>query len=98
MDEDDLQLNFVRVKDDVLKEVINFGIGFYYVGFVEFDCQLVEELFFNNKIQIFVVISIFVWGVNFFVYLVVVKGIQFYDVKMEGYKDMDFIDVLQMLG
>jgi antiviral helicase SLH1 len=30
--------------------------------------------------------------------LVVVKGTQFYDAKIEGYKDMDLTDVLQMLG
>ena len=31
-------------------------------------------------------------------HLVVVKGTQFFDAKIEGYKDMDLTDVLQMLG
>jgi antiviral helicase SLH1 len=31
-------------------------------------------------------------------HLVVVKGTQFFDAKIEGYRDMDLTDVLQMLG
>ncbi|OAQ86785.1 activating signal cointegrator 1 complex subunit 3 [Purpureocillium lilacinum] len=98
MDEDDLQLNLARVKDDALKEAINFGIGLHHAGLVESDRQLAEELFLNNKIQILVATSTLAWGVNLPAHLVVVKGTQFYDAKMEGYKDMDLTDVLQMLG
>ncbi|POR38815.1 Putative helicase mug81 [Tolypocladium paradoxum] len=98
MDEDDLQLNLTRVKDDALKEAINFGIGLHHAGLVESDRQLAEELFLNNKIQILVATSTLAWGVNLPAHLVVVKGTQFYDAKMEGYKDMDLTDVLQMLG
>ncbi|KAK0391137.1 hypothetical protein NLU13_0639 [Sarocladium strictum] len=98
MDEDDLQLNLARVKDDALKEAINFGIGLHHAGLVESDRQLAEELFLNNKIQILVATSTLAWGVNLPAHLVVVKGTQFYDAKIEGYKDMDLTDVLQMLG
>ncbi|XXG94420.1 Putative steryl acetyl hydrolase mug81 [Hypoxylon texense] len=98
MSEDDLQLNLSRVKDDALKEAINFGIGLHHAGLVESDRQLAEELFLNNKIQILVATSTLAWGVNLPAHLVVVKGTQFYDAKIEGYKDMDLTDVLQMLG
>ncbi|KAI4865811.1 Sec63-domain-containing protein [Hypoxylon rubiginosum] len=98
MSEDDLQLNLTRVKDDALKEAINFGIGLHHAGLVESDRQLAEELFLNNKIQILVATSTLAWGVNLPAHLVVVKGTQFYDAKIEGYKDMDLTDVLQMLG
>ncbi|KAJ1331608.1 antiviral helicase SLH1 [Microdochium nivale] len=98
MDEDDLQLNLARVKDDALKESINFGIGLHHAGLVESDRQLSEELFLNNKIQILVATSTLAWGVNLPAHLVVVKGTQFFDAKIEGYKDMDLTDVLQMLG
>lgn len=98
MDEEDLQLNLARVKDDALKEAINFGIGLHHAGLVESDRQLSEELFLNNKIQILVATSTLAWGVNLPAHLVVVKGTQFYDAKIEGYKDMDLTDVLQMLG
>ncbi|KAI1210026.1 Sec63-domain-containing protein [Annulohypoxylon truncatum] len=98
MSEDDLQLNLARVKDDALKEAINFGIGLHHAGLVESDRQLAEELFLNNKIQILIATSTLAWGVNLPAHLVVVKGTQFYDAKIEGYKDMDLTDVLQMLG
>lgn len=98
MDEDDLQLNLSRVKDDALREAINFGIGLHHAGLVESDRQLAEELFLNNKIQILVATSTLAWGVNLPAHLVVVKGTQFYDAKIEAYKDMDLTDVLQMLG
>ena len=97
-DEDDLQLNLSRVKDEALKEAISFGIGLHHAGLVESDRQLAEELFLNNKIQILIATSTLAWGVNLPAHLVVVKGTQFYDAKMEAYKDMDLTDVLQMLG
>ena len=98
MDEEDLQLNLARVKDDALKEALSFGIGLHHAGLVESDRQLSEELFLNNKIQILVATSTLAWGVNLPAHLVVVKGTQFYDAKIEGYRDMDLTDVLQMLG
>ncbi|KAF7524035.1 hypothetical protein G7054_g11547 [Neopestalotiopsis clavispora] len=98
MEEEDLQLNLARVKDEALKEAISFGIGLHHAGLVETDRQLAEELFLNNKIQILVATSTLAWGVNLPAHLVVVKGTQYYDAKIEGYKDMDLTDVLQMLG
>jgi antiviral helicase SLH1 len=96
MDEEDLQLNLARVRDDALKEAVTFGIGLHHAGLVESDRQLVEELFLNNKIQILVATSTLAWGVNLPAHLVIVKGTQYYDAKIEGYKDMDLTDVLQV--
>lgn len=98
MSEDDLNLNLARVKDDALKEALAFGIGLHHAGLVESDRSLAEELFANNKIQILVATSTLAWGVNLPAHLVVVKGTQFFDAKIEGYRDMDLTDVLQMLG
>ncbi|KAK2759975.1 hypothetical protein FQN54_002711 [Arachnomyces sp. PD_36] len=98
MSEEDLQLNLARVKDDALREALNFGIGLHHAGLVESDRQLSEELFANNKIQVLVATSTLAWGVNLPAHLVVVKGTQFFDAKVEGYVDMDLTDVLQMLG
>lgn len=98
MSEDDLGLNLARVKDEALREALSFGIGLHHAGLVESDRQLSEELFANNKIQILVATSTLAWGVNLPAHLVVVKGTQFFDAKIEGYKDMDLTDVLQMLG
>ncbi|CAK4031933.1 Antiviral helicase SLH1 [Lecanosticta acicola] len=98
MSEDELETNLARVKDEALKEAVSFGIGLHHAGLVESDRQLAEELFANNKIQILVATSTLAWGVNLPAHLVVVKGTQFFDAKIEGYKDMDLTDVLQMLG
>lgn len=98
MTEEDLSLNLSRVKDEALREALSFGIGLHHAGLVESDRSLAEELFANNKIQILVATSTLAWGVNLPAHLVVVKGTQFFDAKIEGYKDMDLTDVLQMLG
>ena len=98
MSEDDLQANLSRVKDEALREALSFGIGLHHAGLVESDRQLAEELFANNQIQILVATSTLAWGVNLPAHLVVVKGTQYFDAKIEGYKDMDLTDVLQMLG
>ncbi|KAK8195009.1 Sec63 Brl domain-containing protein [Phyllosticta capitalensis] len=98
MSEDDLALNLDRVKDDALREALTFGIGLHHAGLVESDRQLSEELFANNKIQILVATSTLAWGVNLPAHLVVVKGTQYFDAKIEAYRDMDLTDVLQMLG
>lgn len=98
MSEEDLQLNLSRVKDEALREALSFGIGLHHAGLVEADRQLAEELFANNKIQVLIATSTLAWGVNLPAHLVVVKGTQYFDAKIEGYKDMDLTDVLQMLG
>lgn len=96
--EEDLQLTLSAVKDAALKEALSFGIGLHHAGLVESDRTLSEQLFAANKIQILVATSTLAWGVNLPAHLVVVKGTQFFDAKIEAYKDMDLTDVLQMLG
>jgi len=96
--EGDLQLTLSAVKDSALREALSFGIGLHHAGLVESDRTLAEQLFASNKIQILVATSTLAWGVNLPAHLVVVKGTQYFDAKVEGYKDMDLTDVLQMLG
>ncbi|KAI5295172.1 hypothetical protein KEM52_002164 [Ascosphaera acerosa] len=98
MPEEDLQMILSSVRDDALREALSFGIGLHHAGLVESDRQLAEELFANNKVQILIATSTLAWGVNLPAHLVVVKGTQYYDAKVEGYVDMDLTDVLQMLG
>ena len=96
--ETDLDLTLSTVKDAALREALSFGIGLHHAGLVESDRTLAEQLFATNKIQILVATSTLAWGVNLPAHLVVVKGTQFFDAKIEGYRDMDLTDVLQMLG
>lgn len=37
-------------------------------------------------------------GVNLPAHLVIIKGTQFFDAKIEAYRDMDLTDILQMMG
>ncbi|KAL9107193.1 MAG: hypothetical protein Q9227_007893 [Pyrenula ochraceoflavens] len=98
MSEDDLQGTLTMVKDSALREALSFGIGLHHAGLVDSDRALTENLFAENRIQVLVATSTLAWGVNLPAHLVVVKGTQFFDAKLGGYKDMDLTDVLQMLG
>lgn len=98
MDAEELQGALSMAKDDTLKMSLQFGIGLHHAGLVDSDRRLSHELFASNKIQILVATSTLAWGVNLPAYLVIIKGTQFYDAKIEAYKDMDLTDVLQMMG
>ncbi|EEB05874.1 ATP-dependent RNA helicase Slh1 [Schizosaccharomyces japonicus yFS275] len=98
MKEEDLEMVLTKVEDKNLKMSLPFGIGLHHAGLTEDDRRISEELFVNNKIQILIATSTIAWGVNTPAHLVIVKGTEYYDAKIEGYKDMDQTDVLQMLG
>ncbi|VBB85675.1 RNA helicase related to Ski2p, putative [Yarrowia lipolytica] len=98
MDEDELQAILLQVKDETLKLSLQFGIGLHHAGLVESDRRISHELFAANRIQILIATSTLAWGVNLPAHLVVIKGTQFYDAKIEAYRDMDLTDILQMMG
>ncbi|EGW31106.1 DNA-directed DNA polymerase [Spathaspora passalidarum NRRL Y-27907] len=87
-----------QVKDDTLKISLQFGMGLHHAGLVESDRQLSHKLFEAGKIQILIATSTLAWGVNLPAHLVIIKGTQFFDAKIEGYRDMDLTDILQMMG
>lgn len=86
------------VKDSNLKLTLAFGIGLHHAGLQEKDRKVCEELFLNRKIQILIATSTLAWGVNLPAHLVVIKGTEFYDKKLNRYVDMPITDVLQMMG
>lgn len=98
MTEDELAPYINKVKDDTLKLSLQFGIGLHHAGLVESDRQISHKLFEQNKIQILIATSTLAWGVNLPAHLVIIKGTQFFDAKIEGYRDMDLTDILQMMG
>ncbi|OWB67958.1 hypothetical protein B5S30_g3328 [[Candida] boidinii] len=98
MSEDELQDVLIKVKDDTLKLSLQFGIGLHHAGLVESDRQISHKLYESGKIQILVATSTLAWGVNLPAYLVIIKGTQFFDAKIEAYRDMDLTDILQMMG
>lgn len=98
INEDELAPYINKAKDDTLKLALQFGIGLHHAGLVESDRQISHKLFEQNKIQILIATSTLAWGVNLPAHLVIIKGTQFFDAKIEGYKDMDLTDILQMMG
>lgn len=98
MEESDLQSVLETVKDDTLKLSLQFGMGLHHAGLVESDRQIAHKLFEAGKIQILIATSTLAWGVNLPAHLVIIKGTQFFDSKIEDYRDMDLTDILQMMG
>ncbi|KAF6009316.1 hypothetical protein HII13_003392 [Brettanomyces bruxellensis] len=98
MTEEELEPIVSKVKDDTLKLSLQFGIGLHHAGLVQSDRRISHKLFEEGKIQILVATSTLAWGVNLPAYLVIIKGTQYFDAKIEGYKDMDLTDILQMMG
>lgn len=98
MEELELQAILETVKDDTLKLSLQFGMGLHHAGLVESDRQIAHKLFEAGKIQILIATSTLAWGVNLPAHLVIIKGTQFFDSKIEDYRDMDLTDILQMMG
>eukprot|EP00761_Pharyngomonas_kirbyi_P009639 gb/GECH01009656.1/.p1 GENE.gb/GECH01009656.1/~~gb/GECH01009656.1/.p1 ORF type:complete len:2079 (+),score=534.85 gb/GECH01009656.1/:1-6237(+) len=98
LSEEELDEVLEHVVDNNLRHVLNFGVGIHHAGLCDTDKKIVEHLFVNNKIQILVCTSTLAWGVNFPAYLVIVKGTEFFDPKVQRYTDMPITDVLQMMG
>ncbi|SCU86497.1 LAFA_0E01134g1_1 [Lachancea sp. 'fantastica'] len=97
-DEEELQYYLSQVSDETLKLALQFGIGLHHAGLVEKDRFISHQLFQTNKIQVLVATSTLAWGVNLPAHLVIIKGTEFFDAKIEGYRDMDLTDILQMMG
>ncbi|QLG72969.1 hypothetical protein HG535_0E00530 [Zygotorulaspora mrakii] len=97
-DDDELRYYLSQVTDDTLRLSLQFGIGLHHAGLVEKDRSISHKLFEKNKIQILIATSTLAWGVNLPAHLVIIKGTQFFDSKIEGYRDMDLTDILQMMG
>uniref|UniRef100_A0ABP0ELL8 RQC trigger complex helicase Slh1p n=1 Tax=[Candida] anglica TaxID=148631 RepID=A0ABP0ELL8_9ASCO len=97
-DDEELRDILDKVKDETLKLSLQFGMGLHHAGLVESDRQISHKLFESGKIQILIATSTLAWGVNLPAHLVIIKGTQFFDSKIEGYRDMDLTDILQMMG
>ncbi|CCH41658.1 U5 small nuclear ribonucleoprotein [Wickerhamomyces ciferrii] len=98
MDEFELEDVLKDVKDETLRLSLQFGIGLHHAGLVDNDRKISHKLFESNKIQILIATSTLAWGVNLPAHLVIIKGTQFFDAKIEAYRDMDLTDILQMMG
>jgi len=98
MEDFELQKILENVKDETLRLSLQFGMGLHHAGLVDSDRQIAHKLFEAGKIQILIATSTLAWGVNLPAHLVIIKGTQFFDSKIEDYRDMDLTDILQMMG
>lgn len=98
MSDEELETVMTSVKDETLRLSLQFGIGLHHAGLPESDRQISHKLFEAGKIQVLIATSTLAWGVNLPAHLVVIKGTQFFDSKIEAYRDMDLTDILQMMG
>lgn len=86
------------VIDPILKHCLSFGIAMHHAGMPESDRKIAEEAFSLQLAQVLIATSTVAWGVNFPAHLVVVKGTEFFDAKIHGYRDLPVTDILQMIG
>ena len=98
MPESEMEAILPTIGDPHLRLMLSFGIGMHHAGLRDRDRKVVEELFVNQKIQVLIATSTLAWGVNFPAHLVVVKGTEFFDGKLQRYVDYPITDVLQMMG
>ncbi|KAI7860666.1 Sec63 Brl domain-containing protein [Circinella umbellata] len=98
IEEHELEDLLDRVHDESLKNALAFGIGLHHAGLTEDDRRIVEELYLTFKIQILIATSTLAWGVNLPAHLVVIKGTEYFNYKIDRYADYPITDVLQMMG
>lgn len=98
MTEEEVEEIILDIKDSALRDTIRFGIGIHHAGLNSQDRNLVENLFFNRKIQVLVCTSTLAWGVNLPCHLVIVKGTEYFDAKTATYVDYPVTDIMQMIG
>jgi replicative superfamily II helicase len=84
--------------DPIFKHCLSFGIGMHHAGMPESDRKIAEEAFSLQLVQVLIATSTVAWGVNFPAHLVIVKGTEFFDAKIHGYRDLPVTDILQMIG
>jgi replicative superfamily II helicase len=87
-----------RAIDPIFKHCLSFGIATHHAGMPDSDRKIAEEAFTQQIAQVLIATSTVAWGVNFPAHLVIVKGTEYFDAKIHGYRDLPVTDVLQMIG
>ncbi|CAH7668860.1 Sec63 Brl domain-domain-containing protein [Phakopsora pachyrhizi] len=87
-----------NVRNQELKDILQFGIGIHHAGLERVDRGLVEELFADGHLQVLVSTATLAWGVNLPAHAVIIKGTQIYNPEKGRWVELSPQDVLQMLG
>lgn len=73
-------------------------IGIHHAGMDRASRAEVERSFSSGQSRVLVCTATLAWGVNLPAAAVIVKGTQYYDSGLEGWKQLEPQDILQMLG
>ncbi|KAL0313818.1 UNVERIFIED_CONTAM: DExH-box ATP-dependent RNA helicase DExH12 [Sesamum angustifolium] len=95
---EELEPFVANIKEPMLKETIQFGVGYLHEGLSSTDQDIVKTLFETGWIQVCVMSSSMCWGVPLSAHLVVVMGTQYYDGRENAHTDYPVTDLLQMMG
>jgi pre-mRNA-splicing helicase BRR2 len=98
IEEEELKPHLERVSDKALREVLQYGVGFYHEGLSRQDARIVQRLHNAGAIQVVVVSKDMAWDCPMHAHLVVLMGCQTYDGREHRYVDYAITDVLQMVG
>ncbi|KAM7481884.1 hypothetical protein LguiB_006467 [Lonicera macranthoides] len=94
----DLEPFISRIKEPMLRETLQYGVGYLHEGLTTTDQDIVRTLFETGWIQVCVISSSMCWGAPLRAHLVVVMGTQFYDGRENAHTDYPVTDLLQMMG
>lgn len=95
---EELEPFVANIREPMLKETIQFGVGYLHEGLSSTDQDIVKTLFETGWIQVCVMSSTMCWGVPLSAHLVVVMGTQYYDGRENAHSDYPVTDLLQMMG
>nr|BAS01948.1 mRNA splicing factor U5 snRNP 200 kDa [Amorphochlora amoebiformis] len=86
------------LNNNILKKLIINNIGIHHSGLRSNERVLIEDLFYCGIIKLLVSTSTLAWGVNLPAHTVLIKGTSIYDPSLSKIREINFIDVLQMIG
>ena len=86
------------VNDANLKDLMPYGFGIHHAGMGVADRTSVQDLFAEGALRVLVCTATLAWGVNLPAHTVIIKGTQVYSPEKGSYVNLNFQDVLQMLG
>jgi len=86
------------VKNNDLKEVLQYGFAVHHAGMERADRETVEALFDGRHVGVLCCTATLAWGVNLPAHAVIIKGTQVYDPAKGKWAELSPLDVLQMLG
>ncbi|KAL8109951.1 DExH-box ATP-dependent RNA helicase DExH12-like [Apium graveolens] len=87
-----------RIREPMLRETLQYGVGYLHEGLSPTDQDIVRTLFETGWIQVCVMTSSMCWGMPLRAHLVIIMGTQYYDGRENAHSDYQVTDILQMMG